>query len=545
MGEDFKVKCTHGLRPGTYFTTGSTYEVKNGKITLDNGEDSGHLINCFEDLDKYFASNFELIKDHSGEYVLIKCCKKGKRVTAVMSSMDGVYQKSANVKLKDFDGDFEKAAKAAMDKLVSIDSTKPETTVKTDGNFKARCINRHGDGGLTEGKIYEFVNGFGEWDDGEKIPQFKDNGIDRFGCFADLVKWFGGDSTQWEEVKVSGKVPTKPSYRIVKQDKYEVGDKVKVREDLKFGEYYRNASVIEDMLKYAGEIMTVFKTGGRDDDFILTEDERNWTWKPEMFEGKVIEDTAENTPLTADGFKVGDRVKVIANNSSHNFPLGEIIELIEDGHSPKWKAVAVNGKKYGCSKHWFVGEDEIEPYKAETSSFDWQSFKSGKFAVHCDTEEKANAFLKECDEQGIKWCSGSAPSSNTNFNRYKEKTSYRCDGRLDRLEYCDSDFYRNQGIHIKHFTPLNPTIKEVSRKAEVGEWIKVVMSGNRFHPLGSIEKVESLGYGTVFTENNRERSIADERYVVLEGYVPEKKPTENLPSKKLSTMPKLVNILRR
>lgn len=34
---------------------------------------------------------------------------------------------------------------------------------------------------------------------------------------------------------------------------------------------------------------------------------------------------------------------------------------------------------------------------------DWEKFKRGEFAVRCDTEDKANAFLKECREHEIKW----------------------------------------------------------------------------------------------------------------------------------------------
>jgi hypothetical protein len=148
MSGNFKVRCTHGVLSGTYFTTGRTYEVVDRKIVLDNGENSGHEINCFEDLDKYFASQFELIPTHTGEYISVK--RRKNRVVAVMS-VDGEYQKSANVKLKDFDGDFVKAAKAAVDKLVSLDGKGVEKAVKADGNFKTKCIDTGGDDGLTEG----------------------------------------------------------------------------------------------------------------------------------------------------------------------------------------------------------------------------------------------------------------------------------------------------------------------------------------------------------------------------------------------------------
>ena len=32
---------------------------------------------------------------------------------------------------------------------------------------------------------------------------------------------------------------------------------------------------------------------------------------------------------------------------------------------------------------------------------DWEEFKKGKIAVHCDTEEKAKDFVDKCYEKGI------------------------------------------------------------------------------------------------------------------------------------------------
>lgn len=54
----------------------------------------------------------------------------------------------------------------------------------------------------------------------------------------------------------------------------------------------------------------------------------------------------------------------------------------------------------------------------------WYEFKLGKFAVHCDTEEKAVEFLKECDENGITWSTGNRVINQTHWNVYKENTCY-------------------------------------------------------------------------------------------------------------------------
>lgn len=66
-----------------------------------------------------------------------------------------------------------------------------------DGNFKVKCLNNGDDIGLTVGKIYEFKDGYSQWDDGEKLPQFESCGISRFSNFEDLKKWF--DSVEYDE----------------------------------------------------------------------------------------------------------------------------------------------------------------------------------------------------------------------------------------------------------------------------------------------------------------------------------------------------------
>ena len=61
-------------------------------------------------------------------------------------------------------------------------------------------------------------------------------------------------------------------------------------------------------------------------------------------------------------------------------------------------------------------------------NFDWEDFKNGKIAVHCDTEDKAKDFVKECYEHGIKWVTSAVNKENktlhTNWKIYKEDTFY-------------------------------------------------------------------------------------------------------------------------
>ena len=134
------------------------------------------------------------------------------------------------------------------------------------------------------------------------------------------------------------------------------------------------------------------------------------------------------------------------------------------------------------------------------TSIDWESFKAGKFAVHCDTEEKAKAFLKECDEQGMKWNAGRNPNAYTNWNYYKEKTLYSTHGSSNSLCYHDINgvFQQSANLPIIDYTPSKPAVKETKSyrivkqdKYEVGDKVKIIdkwVDGCHENPEGEMDK---------------------------------------------------------
>lgn len=65
--------------------------------------------------------------------------------------------------------------------------------------------------------------------------------------------------------------------------KYKVGDKVKVRSDLKEDTMYGGQTFVDCMVKYMGKIMTVKQVYGKC--YSLEEDGEKWAWTDEMFEG--------------------------------------------------------------------------------------------------------------------------------------------------------------------------------------------------------------------------------------------------------------------
>lgn len=176
-----------------------------------------------------------------------------------------------------------------------------------------------------------------------------------------------------------------------------------------------------------------------------------------------------------------------------------------------------------------LGEDEL----VEKSTFDWDGFKQGKFAVHCDTEEKAKAFLKECDEHGIVWCTETKISDQkeSRWDIYKQNTSYGCDS------YGGLMFGTFGGISKIDYATSKPAVKEVKRPAKVGEWIKIIDAwpcpDKQSYKTGDIFRVTktyAFDANDVDVDGVEQSFIDYTEYVVLENY----SPTEPIKEKSLS-----------
>ena len=79
-----------------------------------------------------------------------------------------------------------------------------------------------------------------------------------------------------------------------------------------------------------------------------------------------------------------------------------------------------------------------------------------RVAVNCDSEEKAEALLKELEEHGIRWGSGKSLFSFRSWGQYEHKTCYVLDYIYDppALSYCGYDFFEKKGYKIIKFEEL-------------------------------------------------------------------------------------------
>ena len=95
---------------------------------------------------------------------------------------------------------FETGVIEVVKKLFDIVDEKKK--VVDDGNFSVRCVrNDNDDCGLTIGKVYKFVDGYSNWNSGNKFPQKRENGIDRFRNIDDLNEWLDDKSYGFELIR--------------------------------------------------------------------------------------------------------------------------------------------------------------------------------------------------------------------------------------------------------------------------------------------------------------------------------------------------------
>lgn len=204
-----------------------------------------------------------------------------------------------------------------------------------------------------------------------------------------------------------------------------------------------------------------------------------------------------------------------------------------------------------------------------------EEFKKGKTAVKFNDKKEVNQFMDICDGFGIAWEDSGKTTDRSYTNTHKVECVYFC--RTDRSQGIlhGSEWARNKkGYKIVNFADINKSksihitmhantvhailkendkvikrtkavcnesdefdfehgarlafdrlfnkVKEVKRKAEIGERIKIVKCDDRRYENGDIFKIESLNWnGVCITANNGHTAfVDDDEYVVLENYQP-------------------------
>ena len=174
-------------------------------VAVNKHENSSNMLAVVENKNHVFVIGVNGIEKIKHPVTIIY--HKGRETIALLKDGNKVIKTAKAICNPKDEINIEYGEKLALARLYGLDEKVTDILlngvkdVKMDGNFKVRCIKTL-DSGLTAGKIYEFRNGYSNWNDGQRLPQFTNHGISRFSNFSDLVKWFGGaTSTEvFEEV---------------------------------------------------------------------------------------------------------------------------------------------------------------------------------------------------------------------------------------------------------------------------------------------------------------------------------------------------------
>lgn len=135
-------------------------------------------------------------------------------------------------------------------------------------------------------------------------------------------------------------------------------------------------------------------------------------------------------------YKVGDKVRVKTNlkdNKQYGYSrfvpsmrgyCGGIFEIADSG-------LGVFHLK-NCSD-WFFSDEMLEP------TYTLQECIDKNYAIHCDTEDKANKLMKALDDMGYKWSAGNKYTSRNYYFVYEKETCYKpYDGIYNNIHYFKS-----------------------------------------------------------------------------------------------------------
>jgi hypothetical protein len=177
--------------------------------------------------------------------------------------------------------------------------------------------------------------------------------------------------------------------------KYKVGDKVRVRKGLTVDSCYGREDFVEEMKSFIGKIVTISKV--IDEEYMILEDDGDYAWTDEMFEGlaneapsiaKRINDKHDilNGLLNSDGSVDGEKLMEKLSNQSNDMAKGSHYEKsamqpLEVSQVLLTKeqfegALLFNIIKYRMRSN-FKGQHDSDEYKARQYAYWLEMVKDG------------------------------------------------------------------------------------------------------------------------------------------------------------------------
>ncbi len=190
--------------------------------------------------------------------------------------------------------------------------------------------------------------------------------------------------------------------------------------------------------------------------------------RPRLLDSSWLDDNwADYDEIAKCRYKAGDKVKVTGTKSGCTGAEG-IVGTITNEHHSDGLCLHENGinVRLENGRVWRINADaKLETYSA---LFGWDAFRSGKIAVHCDTEDKAIGFESEAKKEGFTWRTAllSSASSKIAFQKYGADLciSNWCDDEGHyHFQCCPIDYYIRHGYNIIDYSfaaapqqPLEP-----------------------------------------------------------------------------------------
>ena len=275
---------------------------------------------------------------------------------------------------------------------------------------------------------------------------------------------------------------------------FNVGDKVQLKKEFykekSFTEHSNGRNYKKAVASLAGKVVEVKRLFPLNEQYFEVEENESYRFNTDCFE------LVESAKVKA---KVGDKIRITRYQSGDK--VGTVFEVVYiKGAYIGYKSLGRKGKtRYASGDAYeIVTEPEVKEVKRVAKVGEW---------IKIVAEEDAKGLYKNGDI--------------LKFNGLVLGICITVDG-FERV------IYHREYVVLEGYEPtLKPAeVKEVSRRAKIGEYIKIVRPYMTFgdYKKGDILKVVRIGENGVYIECGT--VVWLEEYVVLENYVPEEKESE-------------------
>lgn len=227
--------------------------------------------------------------------------------------------------------------------------------------------------------------------------------------------------------------------------KYKVGDKVRVRKDLKAGEYYGEYKILctDEMAKRAGTVVTIKRTNTSFAKCYAIEEDDGWHWVREMFESLAEESKAPSITK-----RINDKHNILNGlfNSDGSVDGEKSIEKSADSQVKVANGVAMREKPQRPTKPASTGREGKFKVGDKVKFVRTMSFPSGGYIKWGTVWEIAAlndtryTLLLVDGEEGVKGIGYNINSSLDTINSYCEKVEAKGN---------DSEEAKTKGSHYE------------------------------------------------------------------------------------------------